>query len=81
MATVAVSDKGAVVIPAEVRERYGLHPGSRVHIVDYGDALAIVPASPDPVAASFGMLRGGPSLVAAFLSARREEGERGTADR
>lgn len=81
MATVAISDKGAVMIPAEVRERYGLRPGMRVHIVDYGDVLALLPASSDPVVASFGMLRGGSSLVGSFLAARLEEVARGTADR
>lgn len=66
-----VSDRGAVTIPAEVRERHGLRPGTRVHVVDYGHMVAIVPSSADPVAASHGMLKGA-SLTEAFVSARRE---------
>lgn len=69
-----VSDKGAVTIPAEVRERRGLRPGTRVHVVDYGEMVAIVPSSPDPVAASHGMLKGASALTAAFLAARLEGG-------
>lgn len=72
MTMTTVTDKGAVTIPAEVRERRGLRPGTRVHVVDYGEMVAIVPSSPDPVAASHGMLRGPSTLTAAFLAARRE---------
>lgn len=71
MTLTTVSDKGAVTIPADVRERHGLRPGTRVHVVDYGEMVAIVPSSADPVAATHGLLRGASPLTAAFIAGRR----------
>lgn len=76
MATTTVSAKGWVVIPQEIRRRYGLKKGDRVHVIDYGGVLAIVPASKDPIAEGLGMLRGGPSMTKALLEDRRRELER-----
>lgn len=81
MATATVSDKGAVVIPPDVRERYGLRTGSRVHIIDYGDVLALLPAAVDPVSASYGMLKGASSLTASWLARREGEAAHGTGAR
>ncbi len=36
MGTATVSKKGWVVIPQELRKRYGLEKGDQVHIIDYG---------------------------------------------
>ena len=76
MAMVTVSGKGWVVIPQEIRKRHNLKKGDKVHIIDYGGVVAIVPASKDPVAEGFGMLKGGPSLTEALLDERRWELER-----
>jgi AbrB family looped-hinge helix DNA binding protein len=46
-----ISNKGWVVIPAELRKKYNLHAGSKVVIVDYGGVLSIVPAVKDPIKA------------------------------
>lgn len=81
MATATISSKGWVVIPQEVRRRYGLKRGDKVHIIDYGGVLAIVPASEDPIAEGFGMLKGGPSLTQALLEERRWELEKEERDR
>jgi len=76
MPTVTVSKKGWVVIPHEIRERHGIKPGDKVHFIEYGHTLAIVPAAKDPIAAGYGMFKGGPSLTEALLEERREERER-----
>src|SRR5213594_2004563 len=34
--SVTVSEKGWVVIPADLRKKYNLHPGAEVSVVDYG---------------------------------------------
>jgi AbrB family looped-hinge helix DNA binding protein len=41
-----LTSKGQVTIPAALRERYGLHPGDEVDIIDAEGVLRIVPASP-----------------------------------
>jgi len=76
MTTVTVSRKGWVVIPKEVRERHGIRPGDKVHVIEYGRTIAIVPVAKDPIAAGYGMFKGGPSMTKGLLEDRREELER-----
>jgi AbrB family looped-hinge helix DNA binding protein len=57
-----ISNKGWVVIPAEMRKKYNLIPGTEVVIVDYGGVLAIVPVPKDPIKAGRGSLKGKPSM-------------------
>jgi AbrB family looped-hinge helix DNA binding protein len=71
--TAVVSAKGWVVIPAELRKKYHLRPGARVMVVDYGGVLALVPALAQPVTASAGILKGGPSLTRALQAEKIRE--------
>lgn len=75
-ATATVSRKGWVVIPKEIRDRYGIKPGDKVDFVDYGGVLFIFPALTDPIRQSRGFLAGGPSLTEDLLEERRRERER-----
>ncbi|MFQ6101626.1 MAG: AbrB/MazE/SpoVT family DNA-binding domain-containing protein [Anaerolineae bacterium] len=82
MHTATISAKGWVVIPKILREKYGLKKGTRVQIVEYGQAVGLVPLPEDPVEALYGMLKDGPSLTADLLAERarertREEKHRG----
>jgi AbrB family looped-hinge helix DNA binding protein len=74
--TVKISQKGWVVIPAELRKKYHLEPGAEVVFVDYGGMLAIFPAMKDPVRQAAGMLKGGASLTEALIQERRAEYQR-----
>ena len=71
--TVTVSEKGWVVIPAELRRRHNIRPGDEVQVVDYGGVLALVPTMSDPVRQAAGMLKGRKSLRRALLAERRAE--------
>jgi AbrB family looped-hinge helix DNA binding protein len=73
MYTVKVSTKGWVVIPKDLREKYGIEKGMQVQVVDYGEVLALVPLPSDPVEALHGMLAAKPSLTADLLAARAQE--------
>ncbi|MCX5994237.1 MAG: AbrB/MazE/SpoVT family DNA-binding domain-containing protein [Chloroflexi bacterium] len=77
MSTGILSAKGWVVIPQELRERYRLKKGDRVHFIDYGGVVAIVPVSKQPLVDSAGMLKGGTSLTQALMRSRREDRDRG----
>ncbi len=77
MNTSTLSEKGWVVIPQELRERYGLKKGDRVHVIDYGGVISIVPASKTPIKRSMGMLKGKTSLLKELVKARRQDAERG----
>ena len=76
MNTSTLSEKGWVVIPQELRERYGLKKGDRVHIIDYGGVIAIVPASESPITTAMGMLKGKTSLTKELAKTRRQEAGR-----
>jgi AbrB family looped-hinge helix DNA binding protein len=71
-----ISNKGWVVIPADLRKKYNLAPGTEVVIVDYGGVLAIVPAMKNPIKEGYGMLKEGPSLTQALLKERAAERKR-----
>jgi AbrB family looped-hinge helix DNA binding protein len=68
-----ISQKGWVVVPAELRKKYRLTPGTEVVIVDYGGVLSIVPAMRDPVKQGRGLLKDVPSLTEDLLKERAEE--------
>jgi AbrB family looped-hinge helix DNA binding protein len=74
---VKLSQKGWVVIPATMRNKYGLKPGANLQVVDYGGVLAIVPGFKDPVKEGAGLLKGGPSLTQVVVEEHRREVERG----
>ena len=46
MAAVTVSPKFQVVIPKEIRKRFGLLPGQRIQLVVYGDRIELIPVMP-----------------------------------
>ncbi len=74
---VIVSEKGWVLIPADLRKKYNLRPGAEVSVVDYGGVLALVPAMTRPIREAAGMLKGRTSLTRALLSEHRRERSRG----
>jgi bifunctional DNA-binding transcriptional regulator/antitoxin component of YhaV-PrlF toxin-antitoxin module len=70
---VIVSERGSVVIRADLRRKYNLQPGSKISMVDYGGALALVPAMTRPVRQAAGMLGGRPPLTRALLGEHKKE--------
>jgi len=73
MGKAKLSHKGQVVIPAKLRKKYGIHPGSLVEIIDGGDRIVLRPAPKDPVEEAMGMLKARISLTDELLRARQEE--------
>ncbi|MGB5833452.1 MAG: AbrB/MazE/SpoVT family DNA-binding domain-containing protein [Thiohalocapsa sp.] len=60
MPTVTVSDKGQVVIPAVIRRRLGLVPGSKLDFELEGDSIRVRPLKSIPPSRAedgYGMLR------------------------
>ncbi len=71
-----ISNKGWVVIPAELRKKYNLLPGTEVIIVDYGGVLSIIPALKKPIKQGRGMLKDLPPLTKDLLQERSQEKSR-----
>jgi AbrB family looped-hinge helix DNA binding protein len=71
-----ISNKGWVVIPAELRKKYHLTPGTEVVIVDYGGVLSIIPALRDPIKQGRGLLKSLPPLNKDLLKERAKDRKR-----
>lgn len=71
---VTVSSKGQLVIPASVRKRYHIVPGSRVEVLDIGQEIVLVPIPKHAFRASRGLLKG--YSVREFLRWRQQERRR-----
>lgn len=57
MSVVTVSQKGWVVIPADLRAKYQWQTGDRVKVVDYGGVVSLVPVLRRPEDEGMGALR------------------------
>ncbi len=73
---VTVSQNGSILVPAELREKYSLVPGTHLHIIDYGGVLSLIPVWADPIEAGAGLLKGNTSLTQALLDDRQGDRER-----
>ena len=77
MSVVTVSQKGWVVIPAELRDKYQWKTGDRVKVVDYGGVVSLVPVFGDPEEEGMGALHARErSLLKGLRRARKEERRR-----
>jgi AbrB family looped-hinge helix DNA binding protein len=77
MAVVTVSQKGWVVIPVALRNKYHWSRGDRVKVVDYGGVVSLVPVLGDPEEEGRGALRmRGRSLLKRLKQTRKAERRR-----
>jgi AbrB family looped-hinge helix DNA binding protein len=72
MYVLSVSFKGWIVIPKELRERHGIHPGGKVLLTEKGDGLTLMPLPEDPIKSFRGLLKDYP-LVDELLKSRKKE--------
>ncbi|MDP2792682.1 MAG: AbrB/MazE/SpoVT family DNA-binding domain-containing protein [Sulfurisoma sp.] len=68
--------KGQVVIPAAVRDRFGIEPGSLLELMVADDHIELRPAPADPIAAFCGSLAGGESLTGGLMKEHKAEVKR-----
>lgn len=60
MAAATLTEKGQIVIPAEIRARYQLTPGTQVEFVDDGGVIRLVvrrKVTPSDPAAGYGIVK------------------------
>lgn len=77
MAVVTVSQKGWVVIPVEIRNKYHWHIGDRVKVIDYGGVVSLVPVLRDAEEEGRGALQmRGRSLLKRLKRTRTEDRRR-----
>jgi AbrB family looped-hinge helix DNA binding protein len=73
MAIVKTLSKGQIVIPAEIRKRYHIKPGTEMQIMEYGGIIYLIPPVEDRIRAACGVLPSKPSLSEKLLRERRGE--------
>jgi AbrB family looped-hinge helix DNA binding protein len=57
-----VTSKGQIVIPAELRKKYGITPGTRFEIIDDGEQIILRPITPEFIRSLRGYLKGAGAL-------------------
>jgi len=73
MSKVRTLAKGQIVIPAEMRKKYHIDPGTELQIMEYGGIIYLIPPVSDPVKAAQGSLSSRPSLAGQLLRERRSD--------
>lgn len=73
MAIVKTLSKGQIVIPAEIRKKYHIKPGTKIQIMEYDDIIYLIPPVEDPIKAACGLLPSKPSLSEKLLVERKGE--------
>ena len=83
MAAATLTEKGQIVIPAEIRARHGLTPGTQVEFVDEGGTIRLLVrrrVTPSDPAAGYGLVklkaRGKPRRLADFDPASLLKGKK-----
>ena len=86
MSAATLTEKGQVVIPAEIRARHGLTPGTQVEFVDQGGIIRLVVrrrVTPSDPATGYGLVKlkpkGKPRRLAEFDAASLLKGKKGRA--
>ena len=57
MITVSITQKGQVVIPKKLRDKYGIETRGKVLVTEIGDHIAVLPFVSDPIKEGRGMLK------------------------
>ena len=70
-----VTAKGQIVIPVELRRKYGIKSGTRIVITDNGDSITLKPITEQYIRSLRGSLRG-KGVLKALVEERRLDQER-----
>ncbi len=67
--------KGQIVIPAELRRKYGIKAGTKIIIIDNGEAIILKPVNEESLKRLQGRLKG-KGVLKSLLDERRRDAER-----
>lgn len=67
-----VTKRAQTVVPASLRERYGIKGGDFLEWIDDGQVIKVIPIPADPISALRGAARG-ENLLERLLAARQED--------
>jgi AbrB family looped-hinge helix DNA binding protein len=70
-----MTTKGLVLIPAEIRRRHNLRPGTRIAVTEQDDAICLTPLTKEMIYANIGFLKTKGRLLRALAKEKRIERE------
>ena len=76
METAYVTSKGQLVIPARLRRRYGIKPGTKVCFVERDHEILFQPLTKEYIRSVCGMLKSDTSVTQELLKERVRDKER-----
>ena len=68
--------KGQILIPAPLRNKYGIGRGTALRIYDEWNRIVVEPVADDPVAEGKGLLKTKGKVLKALMKDRKEESRR-----
>ena len=71
-----VTSKGQLVVPAKLRRRYGIKPGTRICFVERDHEIIFQPVTKEYIQSVCGMLKSKTSMTKALLEERERDKER-----
>ena len=76
MDTAYVTSKGQLVVPARLRRRYGIKPGTKVCFIERGNDILFQPVTKEYIRSVCGMLKSETSVTQELLKERARDKER-----
>jgi AbrB family looped-hinge helix DNA binding protein len=76
METAYVTSKGQLVVPAKIRRRYGIKPGTKVFFIERGNEILFQPVTKEYIRSVCGMLKSETSVTQELLKERAKDRER-----
>ena len=76
MDTAYVTSKGQLVVPAKLRRRFGIKPGTKVYFIERGGEIVFQPVTKEYIRSVCGMLKSETSVTQELLKERAKDRER-----
>ena len=76
MESAYVTTKGQLVIPARIRRKLGIKPGTKICFVEHGGEILFQPVTKEYIRSVCGMLKSPTSVTQELLADRKKDKER-----
>jgi AbrB family looped-hinge helix DNA binding protein len=73
MKSAYVTSKGQLVIPAEIRRRYGIKPGTEIRFIEKDNHIVMQPVTKEFIRSLCGRYKGQPSMLDDLLNERAKD--------
>lgn len=80
MESAQVTSKGQLVVPARLRRKYGIKPGTKIYFIERGNEIVFQPVTREYIRGVCGMLKSDTSVAQELLKERARDKEREEAE-